>query len=200
MKRQLFLVLLLLGVFVWTITGVFRPVRTRRRLAHLWGDQRRTRYSPLDQINANNFNHLEVAWRFKTDHLGPRPEFNLQSTPLVVNGVLYSTGGTRRGVVALDAETGELLWMHSEDEGKRAEVSSRKLSGRGLVLLDRWERGADPLCDHRLPAGGARREERDAGATLRQNGAVDLKQDNDQMMDLVEGDMSFTPPLWWSTT
>ena len=32
-----------------------------------------TRYSPLDQINASNFNKLEVAWRFKTDNLGPRP-------------------------------------------------------------------------------------------------------------------------------
>ena len=34
-----------------------------------------TRYSPLDQINAGNFNSLEVAWRFKTDNLGPTPEF-----------------------------------------------------------------------------------------------------------------------------
>src|SRR5713226_5765539 len=48
-----------------------------------------TRYSPLDQINAANFNTLEIAWRFKTDALGPRPEFKLESTPLMVNGVLY---------------------------------------------------------------------------------------------------------------
>jgi quinoprotein glucose dehydrogenase len=38
------------------------------------GDTGSTRYSPLDQINASNFNTLEVAWRFKTDSLGPRPE------------------------------------------------------------------------------------------------------------------------------
>ena len=69
------------------------------------GDLGHTRYSPLDQINAANFSKLEVAWRFKTDNLGPRPEFNLESTPLMVNGVLYSTGGTRRAVVALDAAT-----------------------------------------------------------------------------------------------
>jgi quinoprotein glucose dehydrogenase len=55
-----------------------------------------TRYSPLDQIDASNFEDLEVAWRFKTDNLGPRPEFNLQSTPLMVDGVLYTTAGTRR--------------------------------------------------------------------------------------------------------
>ena len=57
-----------------------------------------TRYSALDQINAANFKNLEVAWRFKTDNLGPTPEFNLQSTPLVVNRVLYTTGGSRRAV------------------------------------------------------------------------------------------------------
>src|SRR6202011_564637 len=65
-----------------------------------------TRYSPLDQINAGNFAKLEVAWRFKTDKLGPRPEFQFESTPLMVNGVVYSTGGTRRAVIALDAGTG----------------------------------------------------------------------------------------------
>src|SRR5580704_6370534 len=74
------------------------------------GDLGSTRYSPLDQINAGNFNKLEIAWRFKTDSLGPRPEFKFEGTPLMVNGVLYSTGGTRRAVVALDASTGELLW------------------------------------------------------------------------------------------
>src|SRR5262249_5095202 len=71
-----------------------------------------SRYSPLDQITAQNFNQLVVAWHFKTDNLGPRPEFEFQSTPLMVHNVLYSTGGTRRAVVALDAVTGELLWMH----------------------------------------------------------------------------------------
>ena len=83
------------------------------------GDLGHTRYSPLDQINAGNFSKLEVAWRFKTDSLGPRPEFKLESTPLMVDGRLFSTGGTRRAVVALDAATGELLWMHSEHEGAR---------------------------------------------------------------------------------
>src|SRR6478736_677791 len=50
-------------------------------------DVRGSRYSPLDQINANNFNQLEVAWRFKTDNLGTRPEFKLEGTPLMVKGV-----------------------------------------------------------------------------------------------------------------
>src|SRR5580700_6379225 len=78
-----------------------------------------TRYSPLDQINASNFNQLEVAWRFKTDNLGPRPEFQYEGTPLMANGVLYATAGSRRAVVALNPATGEQLWMHSEQEGPR---------------------------------------------------------------------------------
>lgn len=96
------------------------------------GDLRNYRYSPLDQVNAANFNKLEVAWRFKTDNLGPRPEYKLEGTPLMVNGVIYTTGGTRRAVVALDAATGELIWSHSEREGARAANSPRQLSGRGV--------------------------------------------------------------------
>jgi len=53
------------------------------------GDLGHTRYAPLDQINATNFQKLEIAWRFKTDALGPRPEYQLESTPLMVKGVLY---------------------------------------------------------------------------------------------------------------
>src|SRR5881296_3477979 len=96
-------------------------------------DLKGTRYSPLDQINGSNFNKLEIAWRFKTDNLGPFPEYKLEGTPLMVKGVLYTTGGTRRSVVALDAKTGELIWTHSYREGKRAAVAPRQLSGRGVA-------------------------------------------------------------------
>ena len=103
-------------------------------------DIRGSRYSPLDQINATNFKKLEVAWRFKTDNLGTRPEFKLEGTPLVVKGVVYATAGTRRSVVALDAKTGELIWSHSMREGNRAAIAPRQLSGRGRVVLDRRPR------------------------------------------------------------
>src|SRR5512132_4005906 len=64
--------------------GPTRP--TSRTLDWRWyaGDLKNHHYSPLDQINATNFNDLEVAWRFKTDFLGPRPEFKLEGTPLAV--------------------------------------------------------------------------------------------------------------------
>jgi quinoprotein glucose dehydrogenase len=101
-------------------------------------DIKGSRYRPLDQINASNFNKLEVAWRFKTDNLGPFPEYKLEGTPLMVNGVIYTTGGTRRSVVALDAKTGELIWAHSMREGKRGAASPRQLSGRGVSF---WSDG-----------------------------------------------------------
>ncbi len=95
-------------------------------------DLKGTRYSPLNQIDASNFSRLEVAWRFKTDSFGPRPEYKLEGTPLMIKGVVYATAGTRRSVIALDAKTGEVIWAHSLREGNRAAVAPRQLSGRGL--------------------------------------------------------------------
>ena len=104
------------------------------------GDLANTRYSPLGQIDPTNFAQLDVAWRFKTDNLGPRPEFKLEGTPLMVGGVLYATAGTRRSVIALDAGTGELFWVHGEPEGERGAAAPRVLSGRGLAY---WTDGPE---------------------------------------------------------
>src|SRR5262249_23473067 len=100
---------------------------------HYTADVRGSKYMPLDQVNAANFNSLEVAWRFKTDNFGTRPEFKLEGTPLAIHGVLYTTAGTRRSVVALDGKTGELIWSHSYREGNRAAIAPRQLSGRGVA-------------------------------------------------------------------
>ena len=108
------------------------PSKANGEWASYNSDIKGSRYMPLDQINASNFNKLEVAWRFKTDNLGPRLEYKLEGTPLMVKGTIYATGGTRRSVVALDAKTGELKWVYSMDEGRRAEMAPRVLSGRGL--------------------------------------------------------------------
>ncbi len=153
------------------------------------GDLGSTRYAPLDQINAANFNKLQVAWRFKTDSLGPRPEFKFESTPLMVHGVVYSTGGTRRAVVALDAATGELLWMHSENEGDRAANAPRQLSGHGLAY---WTDGKEERIlyvtpGYRLVALNAKTGNRVPGFGV--DGIVDLKKDDDQDIDLVTGEV-----------
>ncbi len=156
------------------------------------GDLGHTRYAPLDQITADNFADLEIAWRFRTDNLGPVPEFRFQSTPLVVDGVLYSTAGSRRAVVALDAATGELLWVHRLDEGARGAAAPRQLSGRGLAYWDGGEGGEPPRVVYVTP--GYRLVALDAATGRRvpafgQDGMVDLKRDNDQPIDPVTGEV-----------
>jgi glucose dehydrogenase len=156
-------------------------------------DLANTRYRPLDQINASNFDKLAVAWRFKTDNLGTRPEGKLEGTPLMVNGVLYATAGTRRAVVALDAATGELLWTHSEREGPRGAAAPRQLSGRGLAY---WSDGKEERIlyvtpGYRLIALDAKTGQPISGFGA--NGAVDLKvgviSGAGQQIDLVTGEI-----------
>ena len=99
---------------------------------HYGGDAGSTRYSPLDQITPANVDDLEIAWRWKAASYGPRPEYNYQATPLMVDGVLYVTAGTARDVVAIDATTGETLWMWRYDGGERADRAPRK-NHRGVA-------------------------------------------------------------------
>src|SRR5215510_13725818 len=158
------------------------------------GDIKGTRYSPLDQINGSNFGKLEVAWRFKTDNLGTRPEFKLEGTPLVVKGVMYATGGTRRSVFALKADTGELLWVHAEFEGERAVKAPRQLSGRGVSY---WTdgRGDERIIyvttGYRLIALNAKTGQ--PIASFGQNGVLDLKVGviigKDKQIDLEKGEI-----------
>jgi quinoprotein glucose dehydrogenase len=153
------------------------------------GDLGHTRYSALDQINASNFKDLEIAWRFKTDALGPRPEYQFEGTPLMVHGVVFTTAGSRRAVVALDAATGEMLWMHSENEGQRGANAPRQLSGRGLAYWtdNREERILYVTPGYRLIALDAK-----TGipvAAFGNKGAVDLKLEDDQDIDPVTGEV-----------
>jgi quinoprotein glucose dehydrogenase len=157
------------------------------------GDTRGSRYSPLDQITASNFGTLEVAWKYKTDSLGSRPEFKLEGTPLVIGGVLYATGGTSRAVVALDAVTGAQKWVHKEDEGPRGAAAPRPLSGRGLAY---WSDGRDERILYVTP--GYRLIALDAKTgnpipSFGTNGAVDLKTDIDQTIlpDLTTGEIGY---------
>ena len=96
------------------------------------GDLASTSYSPLDQINRDNVRSLRVAWRWKSDNYGPTPEYYYRVTPLMADGVLYTTAGIRRTVVAIEATTGETLWIYRLDEGGRGTASPRRSSGRGV--------------------------------------------------------------------
>jgi glucose dehydrogenase len=125
--------LILVGTRVTNVTGQgYLPSTKNGDWTHYTADARGTKYTPLDQINAQNFKDLEVAWRFKTDNLGTRPEYKLEGTPLAIKGTLYTTAGTRRSVIALDGKSGELMWSHSYREGNRAAIAPRQLSGRGV--------------------------------------------------------------------
>jgi quinoprotein glucose dehydrogenase len=173
---------------------------------HYTADLTGSRYSPLDQINGANFSKLEVAWRFKTDNFGPFPEFKLEGTPLMVKGVLYTTAGTRRSVIALDARTGELLWSHSLREGKRAGLSPRQLSGRGVAY---WTdgRGDERILynttGYRLVALNAKTGQ--PIPSFGNQGVVDLKtgaiKGPDQQIDLESGEIGIhsTPTVAGNT-
>ena len=97
-----------------------------------WGaDLGNSKYSPLDQINRDNVKDLRIAWRWKSENFGPRPQNNMEATPLMVGGVLYTTAGFRPNVVAIDAATGETLWIYRLDEGERGDRAPRSVS-RGV--------------------------------------------------------------------
>ena len=156
------------------------------------GDLSQAHYSPLAQIDKDNFSKLEVAWRFKPTNLGDRPDFNMQATPLMINGILYVPAGSRRAVVAMDAKTGEMIWMYRLDEGRRAEASVRKLSGRGVAY---WTdgRGDERIffvtIGYQLVCLDAKTG-RPVG-TFGKDGIVDLKKDGDQIMDAITGEIGW---------
>jgi quinoprotein glucose dehydrogenase len=156
---------------------------------HYAADLANTRYSPLDQIDAANFDTLEVAWRFKTDAFGPRPETQLECTPLLVKGRLFVTAGARRAVVSLDAATGEVLWTYRIDEGERGRRAPRQLSGRGVAY---WTDGREERIVYVTPGYQMIALDAATGDPVRgfgRDGVVDLKQNIDQDLDPVTAEI-----------
>lgn len=96
-----------------------------------WGaDAWSSRYSPLDQINATNFDSLQVAWQFMAGAFGKDEYY--RTTPIFANGRLFTVASTRRVASAINPETGEALWMWRLDEGIRWQKAPRQFAGRGL--------------------------------------------------------------------
>ena len=87
-----------------------RESRAETEWRFFGGDIGATRYSPANQINPTNVRDLRVAWRWSARNFGPRPAVAMQVSPLVVDGVMYTTAGANRDVVAIDAATGQTLW------------------------------------------------------------------------------------------
>ena len=150
------------------------------------GDLASTRYSPLAQITEDNFDSLELAWRFNQDGLGPN-----RATPLMVGGVLYFTGAAGRPAVAVDAASGRLLWSHRLDEGERARAAPIPVS-RGLAW---WSDGNDErilyvTLGYQLVALDAATGQ--PISSFGRDGIVDLKRGMDQEIDLLTGDVGLT--------
>ncbi|HYP14129.1 MAG TPA: pyrroloquinoline quinone-dependent dehydrogenase [Bryobacteraceae bacterium] len=132
----------ILTMFVTALVLAPYPLSAQRgTTANEWrfygGDAGSTKYSPAAEINESNVKDLQIAWRWKAQNFGKRPDFNWQVTPLMVNGVLYFTAGTRRAAIAIDAVTAETLWMYRLDEGERGDLATRP-QNRGLAY---WSDG-----------------------------------------------------------
>ena len=130
--------LLTLGVFLALPTLAMAQDRGtpegewRYQSGDAWG----TRYSALDQIDAENFEDLELAWVWRGDNYGPHPTYVSRSTPSYINGVLYTVTGYRRTVAAVDPATGETLWTYREPNTKRWEESMRSSYGKGVAYAE----------------------------------------------------------------
>lgn len=160
------------------------------------GDYASTNYSPLDQINKENVKQLKIAWRWKSDNFGPNPEFYFKVTPLMVGGVLYTTAGTNRTVVAIDSETGETLWTYRFNEKERKASVPRQNSGRGLAY---WK---DPVSKNDriiyiTPGFEMIALDPESGLPVKEfgdKGIVDLKKGLDLSLDLSNAEIGSTSP------
>jgi quinoprotein glucose dehydrogenase len=163
---------------------------------HYGGDLASTRYAPLDQIDGTNAGKLQIAWRWEARNLGPRPDYNFRATPIMVKGVLYTTAGSRRAAVAIDAGTGETLWIYRFDEGERGKTAPRQTSGRGVSY---WTDGTEERILFITPAYFMVALDAKTGRPFPdfgRDGVVDLKEDLDRPVDLLKDPIgSSSPPI-----
>ena len=141
-KRLLSSVILTLGAFAAASSALGQQGTSTAQgdWPNIHGSNLSTRYSPLDQITAGNFDQLELAWRFSTVNFGPSVDFTNPSTPLEIDGVLYADIGSTRNVVALDATNGQVLWLWRPQEGDRFDEAPRKGAGRGVAFYDNGDK------------------------------------------------------------
>ncbi len=117
----------LAGVVAVSLLGITGCASDYRGWKTYGGTPDQIRYSALDQIDRSNVHELEVAWMYDTGEAG-----DLQTQPIVVDGVLYAYTPTHK-TIALDAATGALLWQFDSGiEGTGA--------NRGLMY---WESGGE---------------------------------------------------------
>ena len=151
---------------------------------NIHGSHTADRYSPLDQINADNVADLDIAWRFNTANFGTTTDFNNPSTPLEIDGVLYANVGNTRNVVALNASNGQVLWVFRYQEGDRYDEAPRKGAGRGVAY---WSDGNESRVIDVSP--GYQLVSLDA-----KTGYPDPNFGNNGIVDLYQGCLLYTSP------
>ena len=108
------------------------------------GDNKFNRYSPLDLINTNNVDQVNIVWHrdataasLRDDYNGMGFEKNLRSTPLLIDGVLYAPNIF--GLVeAFDPATGETVW--TQEPYQQTLLEAAGISSRGIA---HWQQGID---------------------------------------------------------
>lgn len=181
----------------------FKPVQSTARPTTIEGDWRQHRgdygssnYSPLSQINKDNAQQLKIARRWKTDNFGPNPEFYFKSTPLMVNGVLFTTAGLSRTVAAINAENGETLWTFRFDEKDRKTYVPRQNSGRGVAYWTSPDKGKDRVI-YITPSFQLIALDAQTGHIIPDfgnNGVVDLKKGLGPQVDTLTSTIGSTSP------
>ncbi|MDN5205699.1 PQQ-binding-like beta-propeller repeat protein [Fulvivirgaceae bacterium BMA10] len=163
---------------------------------HHRGDYASTNYADLDQINSTNADQLKIAWRWKTDNFGSEPEYYYKATPLMVNGVLFTTAGSSRTVVAIDAITGETLWVFRFDEKERSAHVPRQNSGRGVAYWKAPENERDKII-YITPGFQLIALDAQTGRLVREfgtDGVVDLKKGLGDHVDPITTTIGSTSP------
>ncbi len=146
------------------------------------GDGGHTQYTGLDRIDASNVRDLEVAWRWQAENSAERPFFNFESTPIMIGGVLYTSTGASE-VAAVDAATGETIWLYTPRPKPGAEDDPSRRpqgSGRGVAY---WTDGERETIFHNVSDGRLLALDAKTGRPVEGFGAggfVDLSRDIDR--------------------
>ncbi|MFL2837758.1 MAG: PQQ-binding-like beta-propeller repeat protein [Pseudohongiellaceae bacterium] len=141
LMRRLSVIMLINFAMASSLLAQGLPGTENGEWRYIGGDMGHTRYSPLDQINRDNFEDLEQAWIWRSDNFGPNLDYFSRSTPIYVDGVLYTVATPRRQVMALDPATGEILWTFREPETIRHQRSPRQAYGKGVAYAEVNGRG-----------------------------------------------------------
>ncbi|MBI4657322.1 MAG: PQQ-binding-like beta-propeller repeat protein [Verrucomicrobia bacterium] len=125
-----------ISLVVVALQGVVQAAATGNWAVYL-GDDERSHYSTLTEINAANVHRLKVAWTYRSGDFEPSMRTQIQCNPLVVDGVFFGTTALQV-VVALEAATGRELWRF--DPKKSGRSNTRDVRHRGLVY---WARAGE---------------------------------------------------------